>query len=137
MGFSRQEYWSGLPWPPPGDLPNPGIEPKSHSSLELADRFFNTSNTWEVQISSYRYLYLSIYLSIIYLCFIYMCGLPECFSGKEFTCQCRRCGFGPWVGKISWRRKWQPTPVFLPGKSPKQRSLVGYSPWGLQRVRHD
>ena len=40
--------------------------------------------------------------------------------GKESACQCRRwkrCGFDPWVGKIPWRRKWQPTPVFLPGKS--------------------
>ena len=36
----------------------------------------------------------------------------------------------PWVGKISWRRKWQPTPVFLPGKSHGWRSLVGYSLWG-------
>ena len=35
-----------------------------------------------------------------------------------------------WVGKIPWRRKWQPTPVFLPGESRGQRSLVGYSPWG-------
>ena len=42
----------------------------------------------------------------------------------------RRCRFDPWVGKISWRRKWQPTPVFLPGKSYGQRSLAGYSPWG-------
>ena len=38
--------------------------------------------------------------------------------------------FDPWVGKILWRRKWQPTPVFLPGKSHGCRSLVGYSPWG-------
>ena len=36
----------------------------------------------------------------------------------------------PWVGKIPWKRKWQPTPVFLPGKSHQQRSLEGYSPWG-------
>ena len=36
----------------------------------------------------------------------------------------------PWVGKIPWRRKWQPTAVFLPGKSHGQRSLAGYSPWG-------
>ena len=41
----------------------------------------------------------------------------------------KRHGFGPWVGKISWSRKWQPTPVFLPGKFHGQRSLVGYSPW--------
>ena len=38
--------------------------------------------------------------------------------------------FHPWVGKIPWRRQWQPTPVFLPGKFHGQRSLVGYSPWG-------
>ena len=38
--------------------------------------------------------------------------------------------FDPWVGKIHWRRKWQPTQVFLPGKSHGQRSLAGYSPWG-------
>ena len=38
--------------------------------------------------------------------------------------------FDPWVGKIPWRRKWQPTPVLLPGESHGQRSLVGYSPWG-------
>ena len=44
--------------------------------------------------------------------------------------QCRRCGFNCWVGKIPWRRKWQPTPVFLPGKSHGQRSLAGYRPWG-------
>ena len=41
-----------------------------------------------------------------------------------------------WVVKIPWRRKWQPTPVFLPGKSHGRRSLVGYCPWG-RRVRHD
>ena len=44
--------------------------------------------------------------------------------------QCGRSGFSPWVGKISWRRKWQSTLVFLPGKSHGRRSLVGYSPWG-------
>ena len=38
--------------------------------------------------------------------------------------------FNPWVGKIPWRRAWQPTPVFLPGEFHGQRSLVGYSPWG-------
>ena len=43
---------------------------------------------------------------------------------------CKRCGFSPWVVKIPWRRKWQLTPIFLPGKSHGQRSLVGYSPRG-------
>ena len=43
----------------------------------------------------------------------------------------------PRIRKIPWRRKWQPIPVFLPGISHGQRSLVGYSPWGSQKVRHD
>ena len=54
---------------------------------------------------------------------------------KESFCQgrrCRRLQFDPWVQEITWRRKWQPTPVFSPGKSHGQRSLVGYSPRGLQ-----
>ena len=44
--------------------------------------------------------------------------------------QCRRGSFPPWVGKIPWRREWQPNPVFLPGKSREQRSLAGYSSRG-------
>ena len=62
--------------------------------------------------------------------------LPACLSGQESAWQCkrrRRCGFAPWVGKIPWRRKWQPTPVFLPGESHAQRSLVGCSPWGQKK----
>ena len=46
-GFSRQEYWSGLPFPPPGDLPHPGIEPLSQASPALTGRFLTTSTTWE------------------------------------------------------------------------------------------
>ena len=47
MGFSRQEYWSGLSFPLPGDLPDPGIKPTSLMSPALADGFFATSTTWE------------------------------------------------------------------------------------------
>ena len=50
MGFSRQEYWSGLPFPPPGDLPHPGIEPESLTSPASAGGFFTTSTIWEAQI---------------------------------------------------------------------------------------
>ena len=60
-------------------------------------------------------------------------------SGKELTCQCSKhktCGFDPWVGKISWRREWQPAWVLLLGESRGQRSLVGYSPQGCW-VRHN
>ena len=61
--------------------------------------------------------------------------LPWWLSGKESTYQCRRRGFDPWVGKMPWRRKWQPTPVFLPGKSHGQRSTVGYSPQCCKKLQ--
>ena len=54
---------------------------------------------------------------------------PRWLSRKEPSCQCSLCGFNPWVRNIPWRRKWQPTPVFLPGESHGQKSLAGYSPW--------
>ena len=58
-------------------------------------------------------------------------------DSKESTCQCRRHRrrrFDPWVGKIAWRREWQPTPVFLPGESHGQKSLEGYSPGGCTEL---
>ena len=66
-------------------------------------------------------------------------GIPRWCSGKESACRWRRHKrhrFHPWVGKIPWSRKWEPTPVFLPEEFHGQRSLVGYSSCG-QRVRHD
>ena len=74
-------------------------------------------------------MYMYIYMNIM--------GFPDGISGKEPACQCRRHkqhGFNPWVGKIPWRRKWQPTPVFLPGKFHGQRNLEGLKSMGLQRV---
>ena len=82
MGFSRQDYWSGVPLPSP-----------------------------------YRLQYS-------------VNGISGWLSVKECACQSKRCRFDPWVRKIPWRRKWQPTPVVLPGKSHGRRSLVGYNPWG-------
>ena len=58
---------------------------------------------------------------------------PGGSDSKESACN-RRLRFNPWVRKIPWRRKWQPTPVFLPRKP---LSLAGYSPWGCKRVGHD
>ena len=73
-----------------------------------------------------------------YLISILLNGLPWLLSGKEFTCNaedaCGRHGFGPWVRKIPWRRKWQPTSVFLPENFHEQKNLAGYSPWGHKRV---
>ena len=65
--------------------------------------------------------------------YVYILGFPGGASGK--ACQCRRCKrlrFDPWVGKMPWRRAWQPTPVFLSGESHGQRSLAGYSLLGLK-----
>ena len=62
-------------------------------------------------------------------------GFPGGAVVKKSSCQCRRSKrrrFDPWVRKIPWRRKWQPTPVFLPRKFHGQRSLVGYSPWSCK-----
>ena len=64
MGFSRQEYWNALPFPPPQDLPDPRIKPTSLKSLALAGRFFTTSATWEVHPNCFR-------------------SHKECFAGRE------------------------------------------------------
>ena len=59
MGFSRQGYWSGLPFPTPGDLADPGVKPSSLSSPALAGRFFTTGTTWEAHL-----IHGSLYLLI-------------------------------------------------------------------------
>ena len=64
-------------------------------------------------------------------------GFPGGTSGKEPACQCRRhkrCGFDPWVGKIPWRSKWQPTPVFLLGESPWTEESGRLQSIGLKRI---
>ena len=66
LGISLQEYWSGLPYPPPGDLPDPEVEPTSLRSLALASRFFTTSATRETCISvSQHYDVLFRYLTLL------------------------------------------------------------------------
>ena len=127
MGFSRQEYWSGQPLPSLGKLPMQGLNlglPHCKQTLNHLSHKGNFDDMDERRTWMYmeercknRYCLRSF-------------GLPWWLSGKESTCQCRRHKFDPWVGKVPWRRKWQPTPVFLPGKSHGRRSLVGYSPWG-------
>ena len=64
-------------------------------------------------------------------------GLPWQLSGKESTCQCSRCWLNLWVRKVPWRKKWQPTPVFLYEKSHGWKCLVGYSAQGCKRVRYN
>ena len=69
--------------------------------------------------------------------YISLIRLPRWRSGKQSACQCRRRKrhrFDPWVGKIPWSSKWQPTPVILPGEFHGERSLVDYSPWGCKEL---
>ena len=86
MGFPRQEYWSGLPFPTSGDLPNPGIEPLSPTSPALPDRFFTTSATWEAPIGTqiivphanigiYFYILLLYYLHCFFKLWIFLSSL--------------------------------------------------------------
>ena len=62
---------------------------------------------------------------------------PRASQVSQWACQGRRCWFNPWVRKIPWRRKGQPTPVFLPGKSHRQKSGAGLQPLGPQTVGHN
>ena len=99
---------------------------------------------WEEQIMSDSCLYPRMLHSTWYLrstqkvFFITVLdsgqGLPWCLSSKEFTFQCRRRRFDTRVGEIPWRKKWQPTPILLPGESHGQRSLVDYSPRGRKEL---
>ena len=78
----------------------------------------------------------------IFPCVPKLRGFPRGLASKEPACKAVDSGdagsiSGSGRSAISWRRKWQPTPVFLPGKSHGQRSLVGCSPWGHRRVRCD
>ena len=156
MRFSRQEHWSRLSCPPPAGLPNPGIKPRSPAlqvdSLpsEPPEHLLPSpeSGNWLLvlwadvlffQTAEVLYAYF-IEEVICYLIFFpskcmtaQVRGFPDGSAGKESTCDAGRrhwrCTFYPWVGEIPWRRKWQPTPVFLPEKSHGQRSPVGCSSW--------
>ena len=119
------------------------IKPPAHISL-------SESVSWELCSSdAYKwktqtYIYIHIHRTYIHL-FIYMyiystSGFPGGSEVKETACQCRRPRFNPWIRKIPRKKEWQPTPVFLPGESHGQRSLVGYSPWGHKKsnmTEHD
>ena len=144
MGFSRQEYWSGLPFSSPGDLPDPRIEPISPG---LVGGFFTTEPSGksqrdreksQIQKASKALVYLvnhqvdslDLFLSWASL----VAQMVKKKKKKKNRVQCGSPRINPWVGKIPWRREWQPTPVFLPGEFHRQRSLAGYSPWGRKEL---
>ena len=128
MGFSRQEYWSGLPFPFPRDLPNPGIEPRSPAlqidGETVADFLFGGSKITTDGDCSHE----------IKRCFLLgrkvMTNVDSIFKIRDITLPTK-------VHLVKGqRRRWHPTPVLLPGESHGQRSLRGHSPWGC-RARHD
>ena len=89
--------------------------------------------SYYINLSLLSFSMITVTTTWNYSCLSCLQGFQGGASGKEPAYQCRRlkgCGLGPWVGKIPWRRKWKPTPVFLSGESHGQRSLAGYSPWG-------
>ena len=93
---------------------------------------------WMISVTSHSILILcKIIPEYVNMWWLHFKGLQCGGSGIEPACQCKRHGFDPWVRKMPWRRKWQPTPVFLPGESHGQRSLVDYSPWDRKRIGHD
>ena len=86
---------------------------------------------------AYTHTFFLVSSTGLFVCPCFTIVHPSWLSGKEPTCQCRRHRFNPWVKKIPWRRKWQTTPVFLPGKFHGQRSPAGCSQWGHKRVGHE
>ena len=147
MGFSRQEYWSGFPCPPPGDLSDPGIEPVA-SALQ-ADSLLGRH--WGIPYSCHLFLIFSTsvrsFLSLIVFTLAWndplvspvflkrstVLGFPGSSDGKESACNTGDLGSILGLGGSPGE---DPTPGFLPGEFHGQRSLVGYSPWSC-RVGHN
>ena len=142
LGFSRQEHWSGLPFPSPmheSEKWKWSRSVVSDPSLPHGLQLTRLLRSWDFPVKSTGvgcHCLLPRVESTVYLGrYSIGMGFPGGTSEKEPACQCRRHKrhrFDPWVRKIPWRRKWKPTPVFLPGESHGPRSGVGCSPWGCK-----
>ena len=108
------------------------IAPPTRSLTSVLSSHLNASEG-ESEISKYQYKVAypsSAFFKVIFTTVHFVKGFPGGTSGKEPTCQCgryKRCSFDSWVRKIPWRRIWQPTLLFLPGKSHGQKGLGGCS----------
>ena len=103
---------------------------KDHSTLTAKVTVEKSESSHLISMSCHNWLW-----SRKYLVFWKYCSTKNWFlrwHSEKSIYQCRRCRFDPWVGKIPWRRKWLPTPVFLPGKFHGQRSLE----WGGRAIVH-
>ena len=132
MEFSKQEHWSALPFPPPGDLPDPGIEPVSPVAPALAGGFFTTEapgkprkrwNRTSMQASDSMVHALHCWVTLLLLRAV---ALVVKYPPANVRVQETRVQSPGW--EVNTQEKWQPTPVFLPEESHGQRSLAGYSP---------
>ena len=118
MGFSRREYWSGLPFPPPGDLPEPGTEPVSPVSPAPQAILYRLSlHKDDLQICKVFHVF----------CFLIKTTHIKCASLVAQTVKrlpaMQETWFDPCVRNIPWRR--EPNPVFLPGEFHGQKILKG------------
>ena len=95
----------------------------SHMWAHLSEGYRILSNNGKIKVKKKKSK------TLYYMDPMLMIELLLWLGDKESSCQYRRHGFDPWVGKIPWRREWLPTPGFLLGKPHGQRSLAGYSPW--------
>ena len=111
-----------------------------------------SNNIWNMCFSKHKKMCFLLFLLCplywqnkeIYMCILihmlYISWFSWWLIGQRICLQCRRhrrCEFDPYIGKISWRSKSQPTPVFLPEKSHRQRSLFGFSPWDHRTVGYN
>ena len=117
-----------IPWTEePGRLQSIGWQRVGHDWSDWACRNANKHsnvNKMYIDLIQYQVQHWIRYFMLM------SWGLLWWLRQERICLQCERPGFDPWVSKILWRRNWQPTAIFLPGESQRQRSLEGYSPQG-------
>ena len=117
MGFSRQEYWIGLPCPPPRDLPNPGIKASSLMFLALAGGFFTTSATWEIPtLNTWMYV-------CMYVCFTIEENQPWCLLLSPLFRGCRYNWLISLSTTHSGKAQFTQLPYFLTKATKKREPL--------------
>ena len=127
MGEGSAPFWGdvgvvvwGWQGPPGGGRPVHGRAPKRHSWQRRGPQTAASGDVVLVDVGAVA------------------CGVHRAARSPTLSRYMLNVGlpwwFDPWVGQIPWRRKWQPTPVLFPGKFHRQRSLVGYSPWGRKEL---
>ena len=164
IGFFRQEYRSGVPFPSPGDLLNPGIEPRSalqvdslpseppvlwdpHIFTKMLLKFSSGYVKIKVYFNREKYHFYIFYLKGFFYVFLKQLIRNHIWTGASQVVLLvknspanagdLRPGFDPWVGKIPWRREWQPIHYSCLENPHGQRSLMGYKSIGSQRFEYD